>query len=76
MRFCRARIAVLFVFIVWYTADHFSIPFMLHAGAAKPFMFREAMLMFAFSVWFFGAWFRFTATPGKGGYWWVPNGAP
>ncbi len=54
---CKARIAILFLFMVWYIDDHFSIPDMLLAGAVKPFMFSEAIFMFAFSVWFFG--FRF-----------------
>jgi hypothetical protein len=31
---CRARIAILFYFIVWYITDHFSIPFMFLAAAA------------------------------------------
>ena len=50
--------------------------FMLLAGAVKPFTFNDAIFMFALRTWFFGAWSMFTLSPGEGGYWWVPNGAP
>ncbi|KAF8270604.1 hypothetical protein EI94DRAFT_1698697 [Lactarius quietus] len=45
-----ARIAFLFSFMVWFMADHLSIPDILHAGAEKLFMFNVAMVILALSL--------------------------
>ena len=44
----RAKIAILFVLIVLFIVDHFSVRFMLFEGAVAPLTFTVAMVMFAF----------------------------
>ena len=52
------------------------MPIILLVGTANPFMFREAIVIFALRTWFFGAWLGYIGAPCEGGYWWVPRGAP
>jgi hypothetical protein len=68
---CTARIAILYLFSVLFTLDHFSMPVILLEGAAKPFMLMVAMLMFAFILGFV-RWLLVILWPlGGGECWWA-----